>query len=113
MAGSAGLRHVVMFRFHPRATPSSIAKIEAEFQALAKTVPGIELFEWGTNNSPENLSDGFSHVFLLTFSRESDRDTYLSHPNHLKFVDILLSEGVLSAAKVLDYNAQPVSTADS
>tara|TARA_B100002003_G_C13855928_1_gene419301 strand:- start:548 stop:652 length:105 start_codon:yes stop_codon:yes gene_type:complete len=32
-----------------------------EFAALEKKIPQIRDFEMGTNNSPENLNNGFAH----------------------------------------------------
>jgi hypothetical protein len=38
------------------------------------TIPEIHSFEWGTNNSPEGLDKGFTHLFFVTFKSESDRE---------------------------------------
>jgi hypothetical protein len=46
-------------------------------------------FEWGTNMSPENLNQGFTHCFLLTFDNARDRDAYLVHPAHKEFGKLL------------------------
>ena len=47
---------------------------------LPSKVHQIIEFEWGTNISPENLDQGFTHCFLVTFNNAKDRDAYLPHP---------------------------------
>src|SRR3989337_4129492 len=73
------LRHVVLFKFKDAATPEDVKKVEDAFADLAKKLPLIKGYEWGKNNSPENLNQGLTHCFLLTFSSETDRDAYLVH----------------------------------
>lgn len=95
------LRHVVLFKFKADASPEQIKAVEAGFAALPGKIPAMHAFEWGTNNSPEGLDRGYTHCFLVTFLSEADRQTYLDHPEHKKFVDILLP--VLEEPHVLDY----------
>ena len=79
------LRHVVLFKFKETATQEDIKKVEEAFAALPAKISTIRDFEWGINNSPENLNKGFTHCFLLTFHSEEDRSTYLPHPDHQNF----------------------------
>lgn len=79
------LRHVVLFKFKESATPENIETVEKAFAALPAKISAIKGFEWGTNNSPEGLSKGFTHCFLLTFNSEEDRKVYLPHPDHQNF----------------------------
>ena len=102
-----------MFRFRPDAPPDSVARVEAGFARLATEIGGIAGFEWGTNNSPEPLGEGYSHIFLVTFEDEAARDAYLPHPKHQAFVQLLLGEGILDRAHVLDFHPQPVPTGAS
>ena len=76
------LRHVVLLEFKPEATKEQIHEIVAGFQALPKKIDGITAFEWGTNNCPEGLADGFTHWFVVTFKDAKSRDAYLPHPAH-------------------------------
>ena len=64
------LRHVVLFKFKDTATPAQIQQIETAFRALPAQIPQVKSLEWGTNVSPENLNQGFTHCFLLTFSSD-------------------------------------------
>ncbi|MGF1636444.1 MAG: Dabb family protein [Cyclobacteriaceae bacterium] len=82
------LRHVVLFKFKDESSAEDIAQIEKEFEALPSKIDAIVDFEWGTNNSPEGLADGFTHCFLVTFADEKGRETYLPHPDHEAFVEI-------------------------
>ena len=83
------LRHVVLFKFKDTSTPEDVKKVEEAFAALPGKLSVIKGYEWGKNNSPENLNQGLTHCFLLTFSSEKDRDAYLVHPDHKAFGKIL------------------------
>ena len=95
------LRHVVLFQFKADAAPEDIKKVEEAFAALPGKIPEIVDFEWGTNNSPEGLNDGLTHCFLVSFASEEGRATYLPHPAHKEFVEILGPH--LEKATVIDY----------
>jgi hypothetical protein len=100
-AQSKVLRHVVLFKFKDTSKPEDVKKVEEAFKALPGKLPLIKSFEWGTNNSPENLNQGLTHCFLVTFSSEKDRDTYLTHPDHQAFVEVLKPH--LDKVTVIDY----------
>ncbi len=95
------LRHVVLFGWKAGADSASVNKVVEGFKALPQQISLIKQFEWGTNNSPENLNQGLTHCFLLTFSSAQDRDAYLVHPAHKAFTDLL--GPVLDKVTVLDY----------
>ena len=98
---SATLRHVVLFAFKETATPEQIDAVVADFATLPTAIPGIVSYEWGTNVSPEGLNDGFTHCFTLTFASDKDRDAYLVHPAHERFVGTLGKS--LARSLVVDY----------
>ena len=100
MKGKA-LRHVVLFNFKDSAMDKDVKEIEDAFHGLSKTIKEIKDFEWGKNNSPEGLDQGFTHCFVVTFKSEEDRDAYLPHPDHKKFVELL--EPHLDKVLVVDY----------
>ena len=99
--GSKVLRHVVLFKFKDSSTPDDVKKVEAAFADLPKKISMIKGYEWGKNNSPENLNQGLTHCFLLTFSSDKDRDDYLVHPDHKAFGKILGPH--LDKVTVVDY----------
>ena len=99
--GSSVLRHVVMFKFKDSASAEDLKKVETAFRALPAQIKEIKSFEWGINNSPENLAQGFTHCFFLTFAAEKDRAVYLPHPAHKAFGAVLTP--FLDKVLVLDY----------
>jgi hypothetical protein len=101
---SGSLRHVVLFKFKDGAKAEDVKKVEDAFRALSGKIKLIKDFEWGTNVSPENLNQGLTHCFFVTFKSDKDRDDYLVHPAHKEFVEIL--KPVLDKATVVDYWAK-------
>lgn len=95
------LRHVVLLKFKDDAKPADVKKVEQAFAGLSRKISLIKQFEWGTNNSPENINQGLTHCFFVTFNSEKDRDAYLIHPEHQAFVDILKPH--LDKVTVVDY----------
>ena len=95
------LRHVVMFKFKTDATPAQIDEIVKAFGELPKQIDTIQSYEWGTNNSPEMINKGFTHLFLVTFKDEAGRAKYLPHPAHKAFVEKL--KPILEEPMVIDY----------
>ena len=98
------LRHVVMFKFKDDASDADVQKVVDAFRALPTKIPQIHAFEFGTDNSPEGLADGFTHCFLVTFKSEADRDVYLPHDAHKAFVEVLKPH--LDKVMVIDYWAK-------
>ena len=95
------LRHVVLFSFKEGSTPAQIKTVTDAFGLLPQKISSIKAFEWGTNNSPENLNQGFTHCFFVSFASEKDRDEYLPHAAHKAFVEVL--KPVLDKVLVVDY----------
>ncbi|MEP7267755.1 MAG: Dabb family protein [Saprospiraceae bacterium] len=95
------LHHVVMFKFKEGTSTEDIDQIIKAFADLKNKIKTIQSFEWGLNNSPENLNQGFTHIFQLTFKSEKDRDDYLPHPDHKAFGKVLGPH--LEKVMVMDY----------
>lgn len=95
------LRHVVLFKFKEGTSAEDIKKIEEAFNALPSKIKEIKGFEWGLNNSPENINQGFTHCYFLTFKSEEDRAIYLPHPDHKAFGQIVGPH--LDKVLVVDY----------
>ena len=102
------VRHVVVFKYKPEATPAQIQQITDAIRKLAASMPGILALEDGVNSSPENKNQGFTHIFLMTFKDAAARDAYLPHPDHVTFGQLLRSSGIFVDAFVVDY--VPTST---
>lgn len=95
------LRHVVMFGFKPEVTAEQVKAVEDAFGELPSKIDLIKDYEWGTDCSPEDLQQGLTHCFFVTFHSEADRDAYLVHPAHKEFGKVLGNKA--SAVTVLDY----------
>jgi hypothetical protein len=106
-APAGAVRHVVVFRFKPDASPEKIRQVTEAFVALKGKIPDILALEHGVNNSPEKLNQGFTHVFQLTFTNAAARDAYLPHPAHKAFGTLLGELGILDAVFVVDYAPTP------
>ena len=99
------LRHAVFFSFKEESSEEDIQGVVDAFAALPSKIEEIIDFEWGTNNSPENLNDGFTHCFLLTFKDEAGRAAYLPHEAHKAFGDVLRPHN--DKVFVIDYWGTP------
>jgi hypothetical protein len=98
------LRHVVSLKFKESSSEADVKKVEDAFRGLKSKITQIVDLEWGTNNSPENLNQGFTHCFFLTFKSEKDREDYLVHPDHKVFGSVLGPH--LDKVMVIDYWAK-------
>lgn len=103
----ATLRHLVLLRFKPEATPAQVHEIEQGFIELKRLIDSVRAVECGTDVSPEGLAKGYTHAFLLSFDDAAGRDAYLPHPAHEAFVARL--QPVLADVLVIDYHAASTS----
>jgi hypothetical protein len=83
------LRHIVMYKFKDTATPQQVQQVVEAFAGLARKIDAVAGLEHGTNVSPEGKSEGFTHVFVVTFKDEAGRDAYLKHPAHDAYVQVV------------------------
>lgn len=105
---NAVLRHAVFFAFKDEASEADIQGVVDAFRELPEKIDAIVDFQWGKNNSPEGLDDGFTHCFLLTFKDVAGRASYLPHPDHKAFGDTLRPH--LKDVFVIDYWGMPGDT---
>ena len=104
MAKDKVLRHMVLFKFKEGTTAEQVKQVEEAFRALPGKIKQVKGFEWGTNVSPENLAQGYTHCFLLTFNSDKDRDAYLVDPAHKEFGNVL--KPYLEKVLVVDFWAK-------
>jgi hypothetical protein len=102
-SSAATVKHIVVFKYKPTATSAQIEQVTSAFKTLKGKIPGILSFEYGVNNSPENLNKGFTHIYLVTFTSAAARDAYLPHPEHKKFGELLTRLNVLEEPFVVDF----------
>jgi len=78
-----------MYKFKDDVTPAQVQEVIDAFAGLPKRIPTIIGFEHGTNVSKEGKSEGFTHIFVVTFKNEADRDAYIAHPAHDAYVKVV------------------------
>jgi len=98
------VRHVVHFKFKKEATAAQIDNLCKEFAALPSKIKEIDSFEWGTNNSPEELDKGFKHCWIIGFKSTKDRDIYLKHEAHQAFV--VVAKPIIDDVVVVDFTPE-------
>lgn len=98
------VRHVVLFKFKDGASPDQVRAIEEGFAELPGKIDAIRDFEWGTDMSTENLAQGYTHCFVVTFADAAGRDAYVPHPAHKEFVELLGPH--LDKVLVIDFHAR-------
>ena len=83
------LRHIVMYKFKDGLPAAEVQEVVDAFAALPTKIDTIIDFEKGTNVSKEGKSEGFTHVFVVTFKNENDRDDYITHQAHQDYVNVV------------------------
>lgn len=81
----AKVKHIALLKFKDGTSQEQIDKVFEDLMDLSETIPGIEDYVSGPNNSPEGKDQGFTHGFVMTFENSTARDAYLPHPDHQKF----------------------------
>jgi heme-degrading monooxygenase HmoA len=78
-----------MYKFKDSVKPAEVQEVIDAFAGLPKKVNTIVGFEHGTNVSREGKSEGFTHVFVVSFKSEADLAAYLVHPAHDEYVKVV------------------------
>ena len=102
--GQGELRHVVLVQFKKDATKEQVQEVVTGFGAMKNKIDVIAGFEWGTDVSAENLAQGFTHCFIVTFKDAKARDHYLPHPVHEEFKKLALPR--VEKVLVVDFYVQ-------
>jgi hypothetical protein len=95
------VKHIAFVKFKPGTSSEQIDQIFSEILDLTETIPGIEDYVSGENNSPEGQSNGFTHGFVMTFHDTAARDAYLANDIHKKFLESATPH--LEAVQVVDF----------
>ncbi|KAF2762161.1 hypothetical protein EJ05DRAFT_535427 [Pseudovirgaria hyperparasitica] len=103
--------HIVLFAFKKDAQPSDVKDACVQMLALKDNClhptsgkPYIVSSQGGLNNSPEGMSDGHEHGFVVEFASVEDRDYYVhKDPSHTKFKDMVIP--LVTGVKVVDFEA--------
>ena len=82
----ARVKHIALVQFKADTTPEQIDQVFSALLDLSESIPGVEDFISGPNNSPESLAGGHTHAFVMTLTDAAARDAYLTHAEHQAFV---------------------------
>ncbi|MCX4029933.1 Dabb family protein [Endozoicomonas sp. SM1973] len=94
------IHHLVLLKCKADVNQSQIDEMFDQLNALVGVIPGLLSCKGGNNNSPEGISHGYTHAFVMQFENADARDNYLPHPAHKKvqpIIHALLVEGSDSA----------------
>ena len=80
------LKHIVMYKFKADLTAAQVEEVVDAFGKMTKQIDAVIGYEHGTNVSEEMKSEGFTHVFVVTFKDEAGRAIYLKHAAHDTYV---------------------------
>lgn len=104
-ASSETLRHAVFFEWNDDASESDINEVVAAFNALPDKIDAIKSYASGPNVNDGGSAADLDHAFLVTFASDEKRATYLPHPDHKAFGDVLRPH--LKSVFVIDYWGTP------
>jgi hypothetical protein len=76
------IRHVLLLKPRPDATPAAIESCRAGLAGLPAAVPGLVDFHWGANYAPAERRDGFELGFSMDFVDRAALEAYGPHPAH-------------------------------
>ena len=78
-----GFKHLVLAKFKEGVAVEDLVEGMTNLVSVTGTV---KAFEWGRDvGTPEMLSQGFTHTFIMTFENAEDLAAYSSHPSHVEF----------------------------
>ena len=104
--GSFMIKHIVLFSFKKNFTEKNINDLFLKLSNLKISIPQIQSFSYGKNNSLESLNQHYDYGMTMDFESEKDRDIYVNHIEHVKIIkDIILPNlnEKENAVLVLDY----------
>lgn len=94
------LRHIVMVRFHDRATVQETSeKLKQMLMALEHSVDSLKKMEVGINLNTRPAA--FDVVLTADFDDEEGLNSYRVHPEHVKVLDFL--KETMEKSAVVDY----------
>jgi hypothetical protein len=86
----AKVKHIALFKLKPELNEGDVERLFDELLDITEDIPGIDDYVAGANTSPEGLSHGYTHAFIMTFQDAAARDTYLAHPEHERLKNLLI-----------------------
>ncbi|XP_030520665.1 stress-response A/B barrel domain-containing protein HS1-like [Rhodamnia argentea] len=99
------VRRVLLFKFKPETPPDHIEQLIKGYSNLVNLVESLKSWHMGKDVSIENLQEGFTHVFELTFESAEGIAEYMVHPAHLEFHELCWPH--VEKLVVIDYKPTP------
>lgn len=78
-------RRVVLVQFNDDTPEYTMRGIEDAFGALCQGMSQITDYQWGRHEGNQPHEEAYTHCFILGFSSNNERDSYLLHPAHRAF----------------------------
>src|SRR5437762_14300597 len=95
------VKHIALVRFKDGSSDEQVQKLFDDILDITESIPGIEDYVSGNNMSPEDLNQGYTHGFIMTFSDRAARDAYLAHPEHQRVKELIMPQ--LESLIVFDF----------
>ncbi|RCV37055.1 hypothetical protein SETIT_8G032000v2 [Setaria italica] len=93
------VKHLCLVKFKEGVVVEDVLKGMAD---LAAQMDMVKSFEWGQDVlNQEMLTQGFTHVFSLTFASADDLTAYVSHEKHAAFAATFMA--ALEKVVVIDF----------
>ncbi|XP_048137263.1 stress-response A/B barrel domain-containing protein HS1-like [Rhodamnia argentea] len=99
------VRRVLLFKVKPETPPDQIEEAIKRYSNLVNLVESLKSWHMGTDVSIENLQEGFTHVFELTYESAEGVAEYMAHPAHLEFHELFWP--LVEKVVVIDYKLTP------
>ena len=85
----AAIQRIVLFKFKDGTPSETVRDIFQRLDGLQDVIPGVSDYSSGPYASTDNLNDGFTHAFVVTFENEAARAGFGPHEAHQAAVAVL------------------------
>ena len=98
------IRHIVLTKFKPDVSETTIKGVYDGLSALVDKLPGAANFTGGRSESPEQIERGYMHGFVIDFDSWEALQTYTDNKEHKALGGQLVAhaEGGIDGILVLD-----------
>lgn len=85
------VKHFGLFKFKDGIDEDQISRCFGEMRGMVGRIPGLlEVCCGPYDENEEQLHDGFTHGFVMTFESRELRDAYLPHPIHEEVKELVV-----------------------
>lgn len=102
----AEFKHLVVVKFKEGV---NVDEIVEQVEKMVSDIDSVKSFEWGHDMEGQDmLTQGFTHVFSMTFDDKEAIASFLTHPKHLEFCPTF--SAAIDKIVVLDFPSLLVKT---